>query len=684
MKLSNILSFLFIILLSVIVFNAWFLSAIITAGDSWYYFQSMFDNNFIYPYAWYTNSPALGLGGQGFAHISIYSLVGSILAVAKIFNVSWETISRFTLYIPFIILSLTSSIFMVKKLFPKNPFWVFTPIIFTFNTYILMVVGGGQLPTAISYSLIPFSLFLFIKLLEADARIKNKYTTLIISSALVFSLQCILDLRIAFVTAVLIGIYLLVLIIIKELKIKNLIFLFLTFILIALINAYWIIPILLLGINPIEQLGIAYSSSEMLEFLSFAKLENSISLLHPYWPENIFGKIGFMKAEFLIFPLLAFSSLIFIGKDKKETKYVIFFILTALVGVFLGKGASEPFGQVYVWLFEYVPGFQLFRDSFKWYTLIAVSYSILIPFTAWKIYNFLKSLQRFKNYDLRFMNKNKVFNIQNLFILFLVSYFLFLIRPAIFGELGGTFQSRTLPEQYRQLNDYLSNDNDFYRTLWVPNTMLFGYYSNTHPEISARDFFRAYELDMLAEKIASSSSEMTLRNASVKYVIVPEDSEGEIFLTDRSYSDEEKYQSLVNSLDKISWLTKEKEFGKIVVYKKDSFNDHFWCDCDASINYEFINPTKYKVIIRDAKSGDRLIFSEAYDSNWIAKTNGNEIRSVKHGNLFNSFELQSGDQELTVYYSLQKYLDRGVVISLVTLLISIGFLALILVMKARK
>ena len=227
MKLNNILLTLFIISITVIVFNAWFISPIITAGDSWYYYSSMFDNHFIRPYAWYTYSISTGLGGQGFAFVTTFTMVAVILEIAKILNVSWETISRFTLYIPFIILSLTSSIFLIKKLFPKNPLWFIAPIIFTFNTYILMVVGGGQLPTAISYSLIPFSLFLFIKLLEVGIGIKKKYTALIISSALVFSLQCILDLRIAFVTAILIGIYLLVLLIIKELKIKNLLFLFL-------------------------------------------------------------------------------------------------------------------------------------------------------------------------------------------------------------------------------------------------------------------------------------------------------------------------------------------------------------------------------------------------------------------------------------------------------------------------
>ncbi|EKD86147.1 MAG: hypothetical protein ACD_37C00447G0001, partial [uncultured bacterium] len=108
-----------------------------------------------------------------------------------------------------------------------------------------------------------------------------------------------------------------------------------------LLNSYWIIPTLVLRINPLYDLGQIYTSFGAVKFFSFATLENTISLLHPNWPENLFGKVSFMKPEFLIIPILAYSSLLFIKNiETKIKKYIIFFAVLGLVGAFLAKGAN--------------------------------------------------------------------------------------------------------------------------------------------------------------------------------------------------------------------------------------------------------------------------------------------------------------------------------------------------------
>ena len=70
-------------------------------------------------------------------------------------------------------------------------------------------------------------------------------------------------------------------------------------------------------------------------------------------------------------------------------KQIRFFLILSLLGVFLAKGSNEPFGQIYIWLFEHIPGFVMFRDPTKWYMLIAVSYSVLIPYSIYKIVNII-------------------------------------------------------------------------------------------------------------------------------------------------------------------------------------------------------------------------------------------------------------------------------------------------------
>src|SRR6185503_16152979 len=99
-------------------------------------------------------------------------------------------------------------------------------------------------------------------------------------------------------------------------------------------------------------------------------------------------------------------------------------------GAFLAKGANDPFGGVYIWMFEHIPGFIMFRDPTKWYVLIAFAYAVLIPFSIWRIHNWLNS--KFKNQQY----------VSLLFLCLVFTLILFLIRPALRGEITGTFTQR--------------------------------------------------------------------------------------------------------------------------------------------------------------------------------------------------------------------------------------------------
>src|SRR3989344_4677914 len=194
----NFLFGLAVFSLFLIVFRQWFLSPVIASGDNWYFFKPMFNNHFIYPYSWYEIG---GLGEQGFAFINVNMIAGSVLGLGKVLGLGWEIVARLFFYIPFIVLSFLSSVLLIKKLFPENHFWYLAPVIFGLNSYILMMTGGGQIITGLSYGLSPVTLYLFIRLIELREN-KRALINLTISSALLLALQAILDLRIAFVTTV--------------------------------------------------------------------------------------------------------------------------------------------------------------------------------------------------------------------------------------------------------------------------------------------------------------------------------------------------------------------------------------------------------------------------------------------------------------------------------------------------
>ena len=689
------LIYLGLIVIVFLIFKNWFSFYSLSSGDWSHKFPEMIRGFTLYPYAW---DPGFfnGLGGTTVFLLALNTYFLSTTSLLfNFFHVPWVLIERLVWFWPFLIISVFSSYNLFKKLFSEK-FALLSSFIFLFNAYILMIVGGGQMGIAMSYSIVPLVLYFFIILNE---NIKLKYSLLL---GILFGILVMLDLRIAYVTLSALGIYFLFnikqLIIGKNLKeiVVNISYIFIIpFAVIGFLHAFWILPLLIFHQNPVQSFGAVYTSAEAVKFFSFAKFENTISLLHPNWPENIFGKVGFMKPEFLILPILAYSSLLFINKLKslREKKYIIFFTLLGLNGSFLAKGANEPFGGIYLWLFDHFPGFIMFRDPTKWYTLVAISYSMLIPFTIWKIYEWLRSRSKFFR-QRRISLWPTIFNTSNLFLLIIVFCLLYLIRPALLGQLTGTFKATAVPSDYIKLEKFLSSENSFSRVLWVPTLQRFGYYSNNHPAVSANDFFKTGGHSNIFNKINITEGSKILQEAGVRYVIVPYDSQGEIFLKDRKY-DEKSYLKTIKDVEGIKWLKKvdcsiakllncsDPVFGKVAVFEVPNPRDHFWSPSGNIIkNYKYINPTKYIVELKNAKKGDVVVFSESFDKNWVAYNSSFKIHSTLYENRFNSFVLpQDGDYSITIYYTPQDWVNRGLVISIVSL---VGIIAILIGFKLKK
>ncbi len=669
-KIKRLLPLLFLFIIIAAVYRVWFGTGILSGGDLGMTFHSMYFNDYLYPFAWYWNQ-GVGLGGNAVSLLWIYvDFAFTKTIFGQILGLPWNIAERLAYFFPFLILGLPSSFVLAKSIFPKNPFLVASALIFLVNSYILMVVGGGQLWIFLSYAITPFVLYLFIKEINSIIDLAKWGLRKPFFIGLIFSLQFLLDLRIAYITLFAAFFYWLFKILQKR-KIKDslisLTFVFLIpGILTLLIHGFWILPTLIIGQNPLSQFGSAFTSANAVSYFSFAKLENSISLLHPNWPENIFGKVGFMKSEFLLSPILAFSSLFFSYKTKDQiTKsYVLFFAFLGLIGAFLAKGVNDPLGGIYLWMFSHVPGFIMFRDPTKWYTLVAVSYSILIPFTLWRIYEWLKS-----------KNKFSILKCKNLFLIFVGAYFLFLINPALSGQLGGTFKTTQIPNEYFNLESFFSSQNRFFRTFWLPTVQRFGLNSKDHPAISGQDLLGTYDLSSAVNKLKTNKD--VLRYSSVGYLVVPYDSEDEIFIKDRKYN-KDIYQKTINEVKQIPYLKQISGFGRIAVFEVPNPKDHFWSMKEGLIeSYKYINPVKYIVNVKNAKKGDVIVFAENYNPKWVAINDNIQINSKQYDKLFNSFTLlKNGNYELEVYYTPQKYVDLGLAVSLATLVSIVVFFIL--------
>ena len=448
-------------------------------------------------------------------------------------HIPWEITERIWWYWMFLAVSFFSSLFLSKVILGKSKFNFLSVLIFLTNTYILMIVGGGQIGVALAYAFAPMVLGSFINYLNKNSS-KN-----LIFAGIILAIQIMFDPRIAYVMGFGIILYFFISLILdknrRQLIFRFISFLFASAVIAFLINSPWIIAQFFSG-NKNFLINSSLGSIGSLNFFSFGSFSYAFSLLHPNWPENIFGKTYFLKPEFLLLPLLAFSSLLFLGKEKKLRKEILAFSLLGLLGVFLSKGVQEPFGQIYEWMFAHVSGFILFRDPTKFYVLIVLSYLILIPFGLGRIA---------KNISSRFNFRAAISLMPILFLLL----WAFLIRPAFSGELSGTFKPHQVPPEYVSLKNFLVKDTVYSTTLWVPNKSSLSFYSPTHPLLERATF-----------------SEKFLKENKIKYIIVPEDTEKKIFLKDREY-DEELYRKTVINLAKISYITRVAEFGKIIVFQ---------------------------------------------------------------------------------------------------------------------
>ncbi|HVZ66631.1 MAG TPA: hypothetical protein VG917_00020 [Patescibacteria group bacterium] len=652
--------------LVVIVFKTWFLPGIITGGDFWFNFPSMYSQFDMFAFAWnWAKGNGLGIFSPLYQAINLV-FGAPIFTFGSLLKLPWEIVERLGFFYPFIILGLLAPSYLFKKIFKNNPLWIFSIIIFLFNTYILTLAGGGQIVIAISYTLIPFIIAACIKLAEDTGSPVRKSNIL----GALAGTQILLDLRIGYITFVAIGIFYLLQLFTRKKALKDAFRNFTYLLLIPglitlLINAFWIFPVVVVHENPLNELGSAFNTVGAVKFFSFAKFENSLGLLHPNWPENIFGKVAFMKWEFLILPFFAFASLLFVNKKRRESIYIIYFVLLAIVGIFLAKGANDPFGSIYLLLFNYLPGFTLFRDPTKWYMLIAVSYSVLIPFSLYEIYELIKKEKRLRSLA--------TLKINSIFVALFFVYLIYLIRPAILGQLGGTYRKHTLPADYVKLEKFLSTQDDFSRTLWIPTMQRFSYYSQNHPSVAAQDLFNVFSEKQIIKAIAKPSSQDRLKILGIKYVIVPYDTEGEIFLSDRKY-DEKGYLKTISDLEKIKYLHRVDGFGHIAVFRADNVYPHFWSNNNLQIKEKYIHPTKYFLEVKNAKKGDVVIFSESFDKKWIAQIDGQKIISKDYEGL-NSFVLnKDGNYNFLITYKAQIYVVLGLWISTVTVLFLLFFL----------
>ncbi len=479
-----------------------------SSGDTPFFFAEQIKNLSWFPQVW---DASHGFGENLLIRLWIDYPFRFVVKLLSTVGLSWFIIEKL-LWLSVFGLTIYSSYCLGKYILGKGLGAILVPVIYVANTYMLLLFAGGQLGVAYAYGFAPLVLCKFIETIDGQQRLDFHRSVI---NGLLLALLVIFDLRIGYLIISAILLYL-----VLNKKFTSLYSLVLSVLVTGSVHLFWILPAVLTGIGP-GSLGQDFINLGMLKFLSVADFSHALSLLHPNWPENLFGKVYFLQPEFLVLPTIAFFALLFTKKRNR----LVYFAVISLLGAFFAKGVNDPAGGLFQWMFINVPGFVIFRDPTKFYVCTAIGYSVLIPFT----------LERFK---------------KKIFYIFFIIFWAFSIRAVFLGQVQGNFRPMQLPAEYVRLKNMLVADSIPSRTLWIPGGENFAYSSDVHPIVTAST---AASID-----------------TSVKYVIVPEDVNKRIFLNDYKF-DPLLRKKLVVDLSKTQ-LKPIASFHDIAVFENPDFS----------------------------------------------------------------------------------------------------------------
>ncbi len=159
------------------------------------------------------------------------------------------------------------------------------------------------------------------------------------------------------------------------------------------LHAYWLVPFVFsLKTSYSESVTFFGGKEGILDWVKYASLNSSYNNLLrlqgvPEWYQNPGHPYAnnFLTNPLLIFisvaiPICVFSTLL-IFKKSAEKKVILFFGLLAIVSLLFVAGAHPPFGTLYIFLMQNIPGFIAFRNPFyKFSPSLWLAYAVLIGF----------------------------------------------------------------------------------------------------------------------------------------------------------------------------------------------------------------------------------------------------------------------------------------------------------------
>lgn len=345
--------------------------------------------------SWLGQIPLLGL----------QALVSSI-------GVKLVDVQKITMVFWFFAIS-TSMYIFIRYLFSDRKYWlirIVAVLVYILNFHLYSFAVQGSQTTFSVYALLPLVPLVFIKLMRRELS-PLKAAVYINIAFFIFNAGGVLGVpllgSVGIVTAALVIYFCIFLYAeegLKRLK-RLLLFGFWSGLIFIPLNAYWLLPFLMFfkqqfgatvqsagGID--AAVGWAKFVSEYTSFTRLSRLQGDHDWYnHPNFYSNAFIDNPILIIASFVFPLLAYSAYFFIRKNE-EKKIVLLFMFVSIIAFFFSLGAHAPFGGLYVWLMEKVPGFVAFRSPYyKFVPALYLSFAILSSISLYYILDRIKLIK---------------------------------------------------------------------------------------------------------------------------------------------------------------------------------------------------------------------------------------------------------------------------------------------------
>jgi len=301
---------------------------------------------------------------------------------------SYQSIERILYFLLYFAGSLSIFKLLTKSYGIKNFAAFLASIFYTYNVFHVMM------PLTINVKLIMIAMPLAVIVIEkliSDGRILRN--ALLLNFVLLLIIQASSNPPAVSIVYLMILAYLIFSVVAKRISLKNsLIFSLVSAIVFILLNVWWLVILIpsMVGAssNIMENTGFATirtspSTSNILNglrYMGYWAWWSGVDGNHSYVPfARAFDLNPFFIAYSFIIATLSFLVAYLVRFfSAKNKRFIMFWLIVFIFGVFISKGASDPGGSVYMFLWNKFSVFRIFRDPWAKFTPLTVISSVIL------------------------------------------------------------------------------------------------------------------------------------------------------------------------------------------------------------------------------------------------------------------------------------------------------------------